>query len=298
MAPEQQKTRIPNRRKAYLADAWYPGHKAGILEFMGKALETEKTGPRPGKPGQGGLAAALVPHAGWVFSGALAARTIARAVSALGQGGPELVAVLGGHLGPGSPVVAFREECWESPLGDVELCPDLNPALEKIVPIKTWLGPTADNTIEVVMPMLAHLAPRARAIAIRVPPDRKSIDLSAFFRDLASQRRLLVIASSDLTHYGPSYGFFPAGPGAAGREYARRNDRAFVEAALSGEAEKLLELGNRSKAACSAGGVALSAALAQAGQAASHLVGLSSSLDIRPNGEDHVGYAGIVWDFA
>jgi AmmeMemoRadiSam system protein B len=250
-----------------------------------------------GVPGE--TAMCVVPHAGWFFSGKLAARTLEAAGALLGPDGPSTVAVLGGHLAPGSESVSYSEDLWETPLDPAELLPRMAPEIQEAsegkLRFRSWSGPTGDNTVEVELPLVRHYFPRARVLAVRAAPDASALALGAGLLRALAGRKALVVASTDLTHYGAAYGFAPAGPGPAGESFRERNDRDFIDAALAMDPELMLDLGNMRHAACSAGAAAACAAMASALGARSRLIDYYSSSDVLPGGEQSVGYAGIVY---
>jgi AmmeMemoRadiSam system protein B len=260
-----------------------------------------------GVSGGGGAAAGaappaamcIVPHAGWVFSGRLAAKTLKEAGAALGPDGPEAVAVLGGHLGPGSAGAWYPEDAWETPHGDLPLLTDLARGLSGGggpggVRLRRWDGPTQDNTVEVELPLVKALFPEAEALALRLPADPGSAETGLAILKLLEGRRALIVASTDLTHYGAAYGFAPAGPGPAGERFRDENDRLFIEAALAMDPDAVINAGEGRRAACSAGAAAAVAAAASALGLRSRLVDHYASTDVMP-GDQSVGYAGIVY---
>jgi AmmeMemoRadiSam system protein B len=290
-------------RATELAGSWYPGD-AGSLRAQVKAWDNYielKAGalkaPAGGK-GSKSLALGVAPHAGWIYSGKLSAAVISAAGSSLGPGGPELVVVLGGHLPEGAPVVYYTEDSWDTPLSPLALSPDLNGAIAKGspgLPLEAWDGPTGDNTVEVLLPLVKHYFPEARALALRVPPDGSALALWKALAPLLSPRKALVLASTDLTHYGEAYGFAPAGPGKAGMEFREKNDRAFIEATLALDCQALLDAANEGRAACSAGAVATVSALAKEAGLQGSLVDYYASSDVSGMDFLSVGYAGIVF---
>lgn len=286
-------------RKAQLAGRWYPDRASEVRrEIEGWGPYLAQGGPEC--PGAAGADKALcvVPHAGWFFSGKLAAKALKAAGAALGAGGPEAVVVLGGHLPAGSPVIVYPEEGWETPLDPVRLAPELAGELARRagggLRFRSWEGPTGDNTVEVELPLLKHYFPEAEVLALRAAPDEGAAVLGRALLELFRDKRTLFVASTDLTHYGEAYGFSPAGPGPAGEKFREENDRRFIEAALALDLRAMLDLGNRRFAACSAGAAAAAAAVASEIKAAGSLVGYYASTDILP-GEQSVGYAGIVY---
>ena len=64
-----------------------------------------------------------------------------------------------------------------------------------------------DNTVEVQLSFVKYLFPESMVLGLRAPPSDKSIKLGKLINDVGSQlnRKITVIGSTDLTHYGPSY---------------------------------------------------------------------------------------------
>ncbi len=105
------------------------------------------------------------------------------------------------------------------------------------------------------------------------------------------------MASTDLTHYGPHYGFEPKGRGPEALRWVReQNDPAFIDAVAGGDAGQVLAVAQRRHNACSAGGVAALMALAAAEGAAFAPLAYATSADARPGDRDNfVGYLGGIF---
>jgi AmmeMemoRadiSam system protein B len=282
-------------RRAQLAGQWYPGDGAGVSAMLERWRPYSEAGP---DPSPGPASAAMAPHAGWFFSGQLAAKAIRLASLALGPDGPALVAVLGGHLPPGAGVIAYGEARWETPAGPLEMAGDLNDALPPPLKPRLWRGPTNDNTIEVQLPLVKHYCPRARIWPLRVASGGEPLALGALLAEMAGRLEgaggLMVLASTDLTHYGQAYGFEPAGPGPAGERFRLENDRIFLDAALKPDPRAMMEAGEARRAACSAGAAAAAAEMAVRLGLRAELIDHYASGDIRP-GDQCVGYGAVSW---
>jgi hypothetical protein len=295
------------------AGSWYPREPAecerAIAAFRRQAQPPEPTpraqpAGRPADPAAGGAAPraarlAIAPHAGWMYSGALAARASAALAPA---DDVALVVVMGGHLRAGDAIVAMVEGEWETPFGPFPIHRGFRPALERLprVSIEREGAWEPDNSTELQLPFAKHRYPNAELLPLRVPPDPQALALgralAAYLRE--SGLRAVAIASTDLTHYGPNYGFEPKGRGAQALDWVREStDAAFIEAASSGEGARILEAANARHCACSAGAVAALAELREPGETF-HRLGYATSADIAPHDRrNFVGYlAGVYGD--
>ena len=274
------------------AGAWYPRSAAQC----GKAIEALWPGEsaRKGTP----AALAMAPHAGWDYSGALAAR----AVGALAHNhSVDLVVVLGGHLRPSDPVMIMGPGTWETPLGKMAIHAEFIPFLQSQIAllVESETHHSADNSLEVQLPFLKYAFPAAELIALRVPPNPQAILVGKVLERYLRANRLQAVglASTDLTHYGPAYGFEPRGPGLRGLEWVKReNDPAFLRAAGLPWPQGVLDEALRHHNSCSPGAVA--AALAWGGPALQFsLLGYTTSADSATgSGDNFVGYAAGVFE--
>jgi AmmeMemoRadiSam system protein B len=277
-----------------LSGTWYPDTESEIKDQLAAWQSyIEEDAPKTGQ-----IVAAIAPHAGWFFSGKLAAKTIYLAAKSFGPKGPELVVVLGGHLPVNGPLVTFSETGWSTPLGHLEMQPELNELIGRDLSPRIWEGFTDDNTIEIQLPLVKLLCPNARLWPLRVSPGEAALALAQLLWELTTKRKIkvLVLASTDLTHYGRMYGFAPAGGGLSGEQYRRKNDLTFIQAALKPDPQEMMITGCENQAACSAGAAAAAAQLAALAGAKADLVDHYSSYDVIP-GEQSVGYAGIIYSF-
>jgi len=272
-------------RRRSLPSGWYPS----TAEAVRRQIEEFKSSFGADRPS--GSLAGIVPHAGWFFSGAMAAEVF-------GALDPEAetIVVVGGHLGRSDHPVAAPEEAYATPLGP--LAADLQ--LREALGSKHALGEDdqPDNTVEVQLPLVRYLFPASRALALRAPPHPDSGALGEALERAAAElgRRIVVVGSTDLTHYGPNYGFTPHGTGPRALRWVREeNDAAIIRAFLALEPAAALEAATLSRAACSAGGALAAMGFARArGVAGGRLLRYATSHDLHPD-DSFVGYAGIVF---
>ena len=112
---------------------------------------------------------------------------------------------------------------------------------------------------------------------------------------LAAGRDAVFVGSTDLTHYGPNYGFVPKGTGEEAVRWVREEiDSGFIACVLAGDPAALLAHAVREQSACCPGAVAATlAALCAYGHApAPSLLTHYLSYDVRPS-SSFVGYASI-----
>ena len=235
----------------------------------------------------------VVPHAGWSYSGALACRTIGRLLPAA------TVVICGGHLHADDPVVVMAEDGFETPCGTLVTDDSLRGRL--VERLRAELGSGPDNTVEVQLPFVSALFPDSRVVCLRCPPSRLAVQTGTVLAQIRAEldrsgpvEPIVCIGSTDLTHYGPAYGFAPHGGGSGAVEWVRtENDGAIVAAMRALDADRTIMLANRTKAACSAGAAAAAIAFALGcGVRESELVGYHTSHDVSPS-ESFVGYAGV-----
>jgi len=271
-------------RGRYLPPGWYPGAEEKARE----AIEAMERSVNP-EPGQG--IAGIIPHAGWEFSGGLAFEVLSRISRSM-----DTIVIIGGHLGPADGILCAFEDSYETPLGLLPADLELLAALRDAVPIAE--DTSADNTVEVQLPFVKYLFPRARVLGIRASP---SFDADRLGKTLAKAahalgRRVGVAGSTDLTHYGSNYGFAPAGTGPKALRWVREvNDHRFIESLLAMDFNSALERAVTERSACSAGGALAALSFArEAGIRKGELVRYSTSFDVHP-AESFVGYAGILY---
>lgn len=233
--------------------------------------------------------AVVVPHAGWLFSGSLAYRTM-RGLRAEA----DLVVVIGGHLHPDDAVHVAPEDAIATPFGSLPVDDELRQWIQSRL---EWTTDRAvDNTVEVQLPLIAEIFGSLPIAYLRSPPSSLSGELGRSLAEFgeSSGRRVAVVGSTDLTHYGSSYGFAPQGSGEAAVQWVKDvNDARFVEALRNVDPGEIVERATSEHSACSSGAAAAAAAFARAqGAVETEVVGYYTSYDVMPN-PSFVGYVGL-----
>ncbi|MEW5736787.1 MAG: AmmeMemoRadiSam system protein B, partial [Thermodesulfobacteriota bacterium] len=115
---------------------------------------------------------------------------------------------------------------------------------------------------------------------------------------LARERgyQTVAIGSTDLTHYGPNYGFSPMGTGTPALDWVtKKNDPAFIEKVLAMDPEGMLDEGLAHYNACCSGAAATAVAAGKKlGATRGQLIAYDTSHAKSP-GQSFVGYAGVVF---
>lgn len=275
-------------RQRMLPTGWYPGTQSGCVGEIDSFIAGTKPLPA-GVKVMGGM----IPHAGWYFSGKLAARVFH--LNALVTQ-PQVVCIFGGHLGGNSPPLLVTEDAWETPLGEAPLATAFYKPLSAKMTLKP--EPPGDNTIEVNMPFIKHFFPKSQVLAIRAPQADAALKLGEAVAEVARDlgKSILFFGSADLTHYGPNYGWAPKGYGADAVQWVKEvNDKRFLDAVLKLDGPGAIAAATEDQSSCSAGAPAAAMAGAKKlGAAKAHLVDYYTSYDIMP-GDSFVGYGGVVW---
>jgi AmmeMemoRadiSam system protein B len=300
-----------NLRKPRLSTGWYFRNQEQISGFLGEFAPPKTL--FGGNSGRAGVIAAVSPHASWYYSGALAAQ----AAAALAAGSaPDTIAVIGGHLSRGMPILIATEDAMETPLGDMEIDKELAEAFidncRELPAFKAAEDYSQDNTVEVLVPMVRYFFPKARLLWLRFPAEPASFQTGRILAQSAASlgRKLRVLGSTDLTHYGHKFDFTPMGTGRKALDWVKdTNDRRFIDAVEAGDADAVLERAERESSACSAGAVlgvmGYAGAVRKDNRAQGELLAYATSADIENNGNNNkneetipdsfVGYGSFLW---
>jgi hypothetical protein len=272
---------------------FYPQSERACRERVTSCLDVEVEAV------EGTIWGAMVPHAGWDFSGPTAGRVF----SALDAQAPLETVILFGALhrrGVNVPSLYGSGE-WRTPLGalaiDEELAGLLLDEMEGDV-VDRPRAHASEHSIEVQLPFIKYLFPKARVVPIAVSPLPRAHELGRAIAEVAKglMRRIVAIGSSDLTHYGPRYGFTHAGTGSSGLEWMRENDRRLLRLVEEMRASEVVEEAQAHRNACGAGAIAAAMGYAL-GRGADEgvLLHYTTSHEVMSMGQDAVGYGAAVF---
>jgi hypothetical protein len=287
-------------REPVVAGQFYPATSASCTREIEALLPREAPEEAPERP-----VAGIVPHAGWVFSGATALRVLD---AIRRRRTPRTFVLFGAVHSPIRASAVFSHGGWQTPLGLVEV--DERLAGEVLARAGHLLqdNPVAhenEHSLEVQLPFIRHLFPEARIVPISVLPTPQAAEIGRLaaqaIQGLAADA--VCLGSTDLTHYGPAYGFAPKGFGAAALRWVREeNDRRMVDLMSRLDAEAVVEEAREHLNACGAGAVAATLAAArELGAAKGYVLRYTTSADVmrdemgRTDSSATVGYAGVVF---
>ncbi len=278
-------------RQQYAANFYSKASEAWIEKAL-KGFEPPRLDASP--------VAGLVPHAGWEFSGAVAAKVFRTIRS---QREPETLVLFGTVHRSIPDNAVYSRGSWLTPFGEVMIDEDLaDRILEQVGDFleRDESAHQHEHSIEVQMPFLKHFFPRAKAVPISVLPDKRAPDMGRRVGELLKQdgSDAIIVGTTDLTHYGDAYWFTPGGYGPAALDWMKRNDARIIELATGLEAEKIVPEAARNQNACGAGAMAATVAAAKAlGCAAGQTIEYTTSYDVMPEREFRmaVGYVGMIF---
>jgi AmmeMemoRadiSam system protein B len=183
--------RVGATRQPAAAGRFYPEEPGELAALVDRLLAAA---PQPAVPA-GRLRALLVPHAGYHYSGPVAAAGYA----AIRAGAADLrVALLGpSHFVPLEGLAISEADVWVTPLGSVPVDPELCAVALEAGAVDNESPHRIDHALEVQLPFLQRRAGRGlQVVPIAVGPAEGAAELVA-----ALSAEALIVVSSDLSHY-------------------------------------------------------------------------------------------------
>ena len=235
---------------------------------------------------EGKILGMVSPHAGYLYSGPVAAWGFCQLIE---KELPESVVLLGpNHYGLGSKVAVMPTGRWRTPLGEVEVDEDLAKEIadsSSLIQLDE-IAHRKEHSLEVQLPFLQYGYGEAFKI---VPICMMSQDLESAqeigkaLGETLEGRNVLIIASTDLTHYEPA-------------ALANTKDAKVLEAILSMNSGRVHEVvSEHSVSMCGSGSVmAILTATSLLGAQKVRLLKYASSGDITGDYAAVVGYASLV----
>ncbi len=274
-------------RKPAVAGSFYPSDRSELSSSIDDCyLHPLGPGKEPPAPaGRAKVVSVVAPHAGYEYSGPVAAHSYLH-VSSLRN--PDLIVVVApNHYGIGSGVSTFGEGEWETPLGRMRVDAEAAAELLRTSGV-TAFDPEAhrmEHSLEVQLPFLQKIygdsVPFLPISLLFQDPDTAKTIASSIVKVIGT-KKAVIVASSDLTHYEPA-------------ESARKKDSAVLECVVKMDPEAFYSTLDRLQVtACGFGPIAtVMEASSALGLRRGELLKYANSGDTTRDNRQVVGYASL-----
>lgn len=263
-------------RKPIVNGQFYPDSRKELEKLI-----TGFSSPAPSKIRAKGL---ILPHAGYPYSGKVAARTLSQVLP------QKKIIILGtNHTGQGKNFSLWAKGEWETPYGKIKIDENL---AETILAKGSYIeedysAHENEHSIEVQLPILSYFfkefsfAPISCKISTLQEYRNASSQLFEAVKNIKNE--VLLIASTDFTHYEPD-------------STARKKDRRALEAIINLDEEDLIDsVGKENITMCGLAPVAvLISCLKKLGARKAQVALYQTSGDAFGDYSSVVGYAGVI----
>jgi AmmeMemoRadiSam system protein B len=284
---------LTTRRAPAVAGMFYPDNVRELRELIDHSFRDQRFGPARVPPSSSTqkhkIYGIVSPHAGYVYSGAVAANGFYEVSSIDFQ---DVIMVGPNHYGIGSWVAAMKEGTWETPLGDIQVNSQL---AEKIARRSSALdfddyAHSRDHCLEVQLPFLQYIKQNFKIVPVVLISQRSDVafDLGNAISQTIMEKNILdstiLLASSDFTHYEPN-------------GEAHRKDSELIKTILALDVNKFYAVLERlNVSACGYGAIAtMMVAARNLGATKGELLKYATSGDVTGDVSAVVGYSSIVF---
>ncbi len=262
-----------------VAGQFYPANPRELSSLIHRFIEHN------GEPEKVRARACLVPHAGYIYSGHVAAAVFSRIEI------PKTIIVLGVRHQPYGEELAINSDgAWRTPLGDVSVDRPLALRLRAACPMlqEDELAHRREHSLEVEIPFLQKLQPEFTFVPVSIGGTgfTEMAELGEGVAEVmaGTEKEILIVTSSDMNHYEEE-------------GITRRKDQRAIECMLRLDATGLYEVCRRERISMCGLGPALVMlnALRKMGVKSGELVKYATSGEISGDHDAVVGYAGMIF---
>ncbi|WKT58776.1 MEMO1 family protein [Candidatus Nitrosotenuis chungbukensis] len=272
-------------RTPAVAGMFYPKGKSELQKSINDSFLHE-FGAAKSKTKSEKVYGVICPHAGYMYSGPIATHSY----NLISNQDFDLAVIIGpNHWGIGCNIATMKDCTWETPLGGVEVDSEAADEITKMTSLVEvdFFSHTKEHSIEVQVPMLQEFCKNKFKILPISLIDQEydsAIQIGDAVSKLAENKKIMIIGSSDFTHYEPN-------------EFAHSQDKALIEPILDLDVEKFYKiLRERRISACGYGAIATTmVACEKLGATRGQLLKYATSGDITGDEGSVVGYASIVF---
>lgn len=279
------------------AGLFYPAEEKKLIKNIEECF-TDRRGPGS-KPTiskkDKKIIGVVVPHAGYIYSGAIAAHAYDLIAS---KGFADTFIILGpNHTGMGSSVSIMSDGIWKTPLGEININKKIGKKILKGIIDEDEKAHRNEHSIEVQLPFLQYISKNFDFVPLSIGiQDYQTFEeigdiLTNVIKE--SEKNIVLVASSDFSHIGFNYMTMPPA-GIKVNDYAENLDKKAIEKILDLDPKGLVETVNQENISmCGYGPVAsLLITAKNLGAKKAELLKYGTSYDVAP-GDSCVGYGAI-----
>jgi hypothetical protein len=246
--------------------------------------------PPLAKAGARRIKGAVFPHAGYEYSGPVAAHSAAALAA---DGFPPTFVIIGpNHRGWGSEI-AVGTEAFQTPLGKVDIDPGLARKMIGDGIEEDAVAHMEEHSIEVQLPFLQFFGQEFRFVPICMGNQEAeaAVMLGESIAAAVKGQNVVIIASTDFTHAGSGYGN-QAPRGMRAGDFAKQEDKKAIDRILAMDPRGLVETVKKNRITmCGYGCVAaMLVATAKLGAKKATLLKYATSADVSGDDDMAVGY--------
>jgi AmmeMemoRadiSam system protein B len=278
-----------NLRQPAVAGSFYDGDSKSLNKQI-KNCFLHKIGPgeipltNPKR--KSNIIGLVSPHAGYMYSGPVAANGFYKVAL---DGKPDTIIILGpNHRGFGENISIMTEGKWRTPLGELEIDAEMAEDILKNSKIikNDKKAHQYEHSIEVQLPFIQYIFGndiKFVPICMTRQDINTDIEIAQSICSSVVDKNILVIASSDFTHYEP-------------QEYAENVDKQAINAILEFNPKKLYDIiYHQNLTMCGPGPItAMLIACKTLGAKKAELLKYATSGDITGMYDQVVGYASLI----
>jgi len=267
-------------RKSIIAGSWYPGDPSVLRDDISRYIQNV-----PGRELAGDVVGIIVPHAGYIYSGQVAAH----AYKLIQNKKYDTVILIGpSHRVSFGGVSIYSQGAFETPLGVIPVNEAIACEMKQIskIIIDYPIAHAQEHSLEIQLPFL-QVTLGAFSLIPLVMGDQSAAtcrELAYVISHVAKDHRMLIVASSDLSHF---------------HDYikAKELDEIVLKHIQNGESVGLLnDLAHDKTEACGGGPIAVMMLAAdRLGAHHSLLLTYANSGDVTGEKSSVVGYASAVY---
>ena len=228
----------------------------------------------------------ISPHAGYMYSGPVASNGFYKIAL---DGRPDTIIILGpNHRGFGEDVSIIAEGKWKTPLGELEIDTEIAEDILKNSKIikNDKKAHQYEHSIEVQLPFIQYIfGNNIKFVPISMTRQdiNTDIEIAQSICSSVIDKNILIIASSDFTHYEP-------------QEYAKEIDKQAIDAVLEFNPKKLYDMiYHQNLTMCGPGPITVMLiACKTLGAKKAELLKYATSGDVSGMYDQVVGYASLI----